>query len=370
MIEPSDVSAMTWAIVGGRGPSEPGSPLNVAPILASNFASPSERVYSRENGTPSWEAFEELLGGMEGGSAVTFSSGMAAVAAVFDLLAPGASVVLPTDCYQRVTSLARAGERQGRWTVELLDVSDTAGWTQRAASADLLWLESPSNPLLEIADLPAICAAQRKPGSLIVVDNTLATPLGQSPLALGADIALHSATKFIGGHADLLLGATVARTEELTAQLRQRRAQQGATPGALETFLALRGARTLALRLRQASASALHLAEHLLGHPAIETVRYPGLPADPGHRLAQRDLAGFGAMISFDVRGGAQAADRVCSKVQVIRHATSLGGVESTIERRAVHAGQEHLPPGLLRLSVGCEEPGDLWADLDRALRD
>jgi cystathionine gamma-synthase len=325
-------------------------------------------VYSRENGTGGWEAFEEVLGGLEGGEAVAFSSGMAAVASVFDLLAPGASVVLPTDCCQRVAGLARAGERQGRWTVSRVAVADTAGWTRRAATADLLWLESPSNPLLELSDLPAICMAERKPGSLLAVDNTLATPLGQSPLALGADLALHSATKFIGGHSDLLLGAAVARTEALGDQLRERRAQLGATPGSLETFLAVRGVRTLALRLRQGTDSAMHIAQHLLTHPAVETVRYPGLPTDPGHQLARRDLAGFGAMIAFDVRGGAAGADRVCSQLRVIRHATSLGGVESTIERRAAHEGQEHLPPGLLRLSVGCEEPADLWTDLDQAL--
>jgi cystathionine gamma-synthase len=257
---PDDVSAETWAVLAGRGRRAAGDPLNVGPVLAANFTHGGDRYYSREHATEAWEAFEELIGGWERGDAVVFSSGMAAVAAVFDLLPVGASIVLPDDCYQRVAHLAEDSRRSRSWTLTRLAVTDTKAWCSAARTADLLWLESPSNPLLAVADVPAICAAPRRTGTLVAVDNTLATPLAQRPLELGADIAVHSATKFIGGHADLLLGAAAARSPELTARLRERRALAGAVPGALETFLALRGARTLPLRLRQATATAQILA--------------------------------------------------------------------------------------------------------------
>ena len=234
--------------------------------------------------------------------------------------------------------------------------------------ADLLWLESPTNPLIDVADLTALCRAGREAGALVVVDNTFATPLGQQPLALGADLVLHSATKFIGGHSDLLTGIAVAASEELAARLVRRRQLAGATPGALEAFLALRGLRTLPVRLARAQESAGVLAARLLDHPAVERVRYPGLADDPGHALAARQMNGFGAMLSFEVRGGAAAADAVCRALRVVTNATSLGGVESTIERRAKLAGQEHIPPGLLRFSVGVEHVEDLWDDLSAAL--
>jgi cystathionine gamma-synthase len=179
---------------------------------------------------------------------------------------------------------------------------------------------------------------------------------------------MHSATKYLGGHSDLLLGAVVAATDEHAEQLRTRRELAGATPGALESYLAVRGVRTLPVRLRQACATAADLADRLAGHPGVEVVRYPGRPDHPTHETARSFMDGFGAVVTFDVRGGAQRADDVCRSVRVIHHATSLGGVESTMERRAAIPGQTHLPPGLLRLSVGCEHPTDLWRDLDRAL--
>jgi cystathionine gamma-synthase len=215
----------------------------------------------------------------------------------------------------------------------------------------MLWLESPSNPLLEVADLAAICAAPRRAGTRVVVDNTFATPLLQRPLALGADIVVHSATKLIGGHSDLLLGAAVTATPSELALLREARGRNGATPGMLECFLALRGMRTLAVRLRHAESSAQQLAARLEGHAAVLRVRYPG----------------FGTIVSFEVNDAA-AADRACRAVRIIRHATSLGGVETTMERRSAHPGQEHIPPGLIRLSTGCEDLEDLWSDLDAAL--
>ena len=216
-------------------------------------------------------------------------------------------------------------------------------------------------------EIPAIGAAQRKPGSIMAVDNTFATPLNQQPLQRGADVSMHSATKFIGGHSDLLSGIVVAAREEHHAALLQARSVNGATPGELESFLAVRGLRTLALRLETAQGNAIRLAQWLAGHEAVSRVRYPGLAGDRGYCLASSRLEGFGTIISFDVAGSAAQADAVCAALELVRHATSLGSVESTIERRAAHAGQEHLPETLLRLSVGIEDGDDLRDDLEQA---
>jgi cystathionine gamma-synthase len=278
-------------------------------------------------------------------------------------------VALPDDCYQGAAGLAKAGQSRGRWTVHRVAVADTARWIEICGVADLIWLESPSNPLLTVADLDVICAAPRKHGAILGVDNTFATPLNQRPLALGADVAVQSVTKFIGGHSDLLGGVVTVRDPNLLAALRQARELAGATPGALETFLAVRGARTLALRLERAQRNAMTLAERLARHPNVTLTRYPGLASHPTHEAARRQLKGFGTIISFDARGDTPTADAVCAGLQLIQHATSLGAVESTIERRASIPGQEHLPPTLLRLSVGIEAVEDLWTDLDQALR-
>jgi cystathionine gamma-synthase len=195
---PSGIKPESWLISAGRA-SEPGAPLNVPLIAASNFIIGRGREYSRDDGTPTWEALEEVVGGLESGKAVAFASGMAAIAAVFDQLAAGAVVVLPDDCYQGVAGLAAAGAERGRWSVERVAVDDTAGWIRACGVADLIWLESPSNPLLTVADLEAVCAAPRKPGATVAVDNTFATPLNQQPLDFGATVSLQSATKFIGG---------------------------------------------------------------------------------------------------------------------------------------------------------------------------
>jgi cystathionine gamma-synthase len=368
MDRPSGIKPESWIVSAGR-PSEPGAPLNVPLVPASNFIIGSGRDYSRDDGTPTWEALEELVGGLEAGRALAFASGMAAIAAVFDQLSAGAVVALPEDCYQGVAGLAAAGAEKGRWTVQRMAVDDTDGWIRACEVADLVWLESPSNPLLTVADLEAICAAPRKPGAIVAVDNTFATPLNQRPLDFGATVSLQSATKFIGGHSDLLAGVATTRDDEVWHALRKSRELTGATPGTLEAYLAVRGARTLAIRLERAQRTAAMLAERLERHPRVTRVRYPGLPSHPTHEVARRVLAGFGTIISFDVLGGADAADAVCQGVRLIRHATSLGGVESTMERRAAIAGQGHLPPSLLRLSVGIEDAEDLWADLDAALR-
>ncbi|KGQ22273.1 trans-sulfuration enzyme family protein [Thermus filiformis] len=356
----------TWLVVAGR-PKGAGSPLNPPIVPASNFLHGAGRAYARDDGNPTWEAFEEVVGGLEGGRALAVSSGMAAAALALGLLPPGGLLVLPTDCYQGVVGLAEEGAALGRFRLRRIPLEDAAAWREAAKEADLLWLESISNPLLEVADL-ADLAQSRKPGGLLVVDNTFATPLNLRPLELGADLVLHSATKLLGGHSDLLLGVLVARDEVLWARLKKARALQGATPGVLEAFLALRGVRTLAVRLERAQKTAALLAERLATHPRVERVFYPGLPSHPSHRVARRLLKGYGTVVSFVVRGGAEGAEKVLARTRLIQHATSLGGVESTMERRAALPGQEHLAPGLLRLSVGLEAPEDLWADLEEAL--
>jgi cystathionine gamma-synthase len=370
---PGGLHPETAVICAGRPDHAAGEPLNVPIVLASNFharadTGPDSRAYSRTDATPGWEALETAVGQVEGGHAVAFSSGMAAIAAVLDLVPAGGRIVAPADCYFGVGELLADARQQGRWAVDRVDLTDTAAVQAAVAGADLLWLESPSNPLLEVADLPALCAAGRRAGAITGVDNTFATPLLQQPLAFGADVVVHSATKFIGGHSDLLSGITIARDPALAGRLRHRRGVSGATPGALEAFLALRGLRTLALRLDRGQANAGELARRLDEHPAVSRVRYPGLPGDPGHRTAAAQMTGFGAVLAFEV-ADAPTADRLCDDLHVIVHATSLGGVESTIERRSKLPRQEHLPPGLLRLSVGCEHINDLWNDLNSALQ-
>ncbi|MEO3867546.1 PLP-dependent aspartate aminotransferase family protein [Nonomuraea sp. B12E4] len=362
----------TVAVTAGRPPDRPGEPLNVPIVMASNFRAGSPGLatveYSRDGGTPTWRALEAAVGALEGGHATAFASGMAAVFAVLDLLPIGSRVVVPSDSYSTLRALLRTDGARGRWKLDYVDVTDTDAVLTAAESADLLWLESPTNPLMDVADLARLCAGARAAGTLVAVDNTFATPLLQRPLTLGADFVVHSGTKFIGGHSDLLIGLTVTADEDLNEQLGTRRELAGATPGGLEAYLALRGLRTMAVRLAAGQRSAGELAERLHAHPAVSRVRYPGLADDPGHSRAAAQMDGFGAVLSFEVSGGEQAADRVCEGLGVIRAATSLGGVESTIERRAKLPGQEHVPASLLRLSVGCEHVEDLWEDLDQAL--
>jgi len=345
-----EVEPETWVVAAGRPAAAPGAALNTPIVAASTYVLGGERIYSRNEATEGWESFEAMLGGLEGGDAVAFASGMAACSAVLGQLPSGAHLVLGEDCYQGVSGLSEVGARRHRWRVERLPATDPR-WAQRASEADLLWLESPSNPLLDIADLATICAAPRGTRTRVVVDNTFATPLLQRPLELGADIVVHSATKLIGGHSDLLLGAAVTADAEQLRELRTARSLNGATPGMLESFLALRGSRTLALRLRHAQASAQKIAARLTEHPAVERVRYPG----------------WGTIVSFELADAA-AADRACRSTGIIRNATSLGGVETCMERRGAHPGQQHIPPGLIRLSAGCEHVEDLLRDLAAAL--
>lgn len=339
----------TVAVSAGR-PHGIGEPLNHPITLASNFRG-EEGVYSRTHGTPGWIGLEEAVGALEGGRAVSFSSGMAAAAAAVFALAPKV-LVLPTYSYLGVRALVDDHVRQGHLQVRFVDIADTAAVVAAIAGADVVWVETPTNPTLDVADIPAICAAAAAAGAKVVVDSTFATPVCARPLADGATIVIHSGTKFIGGHSDLLIGLAVAADDATYERLRQTRLVNGSTPGALEAFLALRGVRTLPLRMERMQANAVEVVARLRTHSAVADVRYPG----------------FGAMVAFVLAGGADAADAACRAVRLIVPATSLGGVESSMERRQKYAGDAHVPPGLIRMSVGIEHVDDIWADLAQAL--
>jgi len=338
----------TMAVIAGR-PSRPGEPLNEPLVLASNVRGGGE--YSRTHGTATWAALEEAVGALEGGRALSFATGMAAAAAVIYALAPRV-VVLPTYSYLGVRSLL--GEHAAQGTLELrpVDITDTAAVLAAAGGADIVWVETPTNPTLDVGDLAGIGAGLAPTGVRMVVDSTFATPLRQRPLTHGATIVIHSGTKFIGGHSDLMIGLCITGDDAVYERLVAARTFQGATPGALEAFLALRGLRTLPVRLAASERNAAQLVARLRAHPAVAAVAYPGT----------------GAMVSFVCRDGAPAADAVCDNVRVLVPATSLGGVETTIERRQKYAGDAHVPPGLLRMSVGLEDVEDLWDDIARAL--
>ncbi len=358
----------TVAVTAGRPPPVPDGPLNVPVVFASALHAGGVVGYARD-GNPTWTPFEETLAALEGGGAgLAFASGMAAIAAVLELLPVGAPVVHLDHGYTGTRELL-ATAPAGRWEPRPVDICDTDATSAACAGAALLWLESPTNPLMEVADLRALIAGAHRQGALVAIDNTFATPLVQRPLDLGADVAVYSATKLLAGHSDVVLGATVTRDEDLTHRLAQHRRLHGAIPGPMETFLALRGMRSLALRIDRAQANAATLAERLSEHPDVSRVRYPGLPADPGHERARCQMDGFGAMVSFDVVGGAPAAEAAARSTRLIVHATSLGGIETTMERRAKYALEAGTPPGLVRLSVGCEDVEDLWDDLVHALR-
>lgn len=358
----------TVAITSGRPPGVPDGPLNTPVVFASALHAGGVVGYARD-GNPSWTSFEETLGALEGGgTAIAFASGMAAIAAVLELLPVGAPVVHLDHGYTGTRQLLASGP-EGRWELRPVDIADTRATLRACEGAALLWVESPTNPLMDVADLRALIDGASRQGVLVAVDNTFATPLVQRPLALGADVAVYSATKLLAGHSDVVLGATVTRDAALTLRLVEHRRVHGAIPGPMEAFLALRGMRTLALRVERAQANAAVLARRLVEHPDVTRVRYPGLPTDPGHERARAQMDGFGAMVSFELAGGSAAAEAAARSTRLIIHATSLGGVETTMERRAKYALEAGTPEELLRLSVGCEDVEDLWDDLVHALR-
>lgn len=342
-------------MTAGRPPHEADQPLNVPITMTSTYVATGELEYGRF-GNPTWTAFENALGALEGGRALAFATGMAAVTTLLDLVGQGSSVIAPQHAYNGTVAALGDAESRGRLRANLVDITDTAGVIKAMEDDEdcaFLWIESPTNPALEVADIPALAAAARGLGIRVVVDNTFATPLLQQPLADGADIVLHSATKYIAGHSDVLMGALVVTDDEVYDALKARRSLAGSTPGPFEAWLALRGLRTLHVRLDRAQANAAELARRLAEHPAVDEVRYPG----------------FGAIVAPVLAGGADAGDFLVRATSLWVHATSLGGVESTFERRRrwkLEAAT--IPEGLVRLSVGIEDVDDLWDDLGQAL--
>lgn len=365
----------TVVVSAGRPPHAVDQPVNSPIVLSSTFHSlgepdAGEKVYGRFT-NPTWDPLEETIAQLEDCElpALAYASGMAAVAAALSLLPPGGTIVIPSHAYNGSLSLVAELEKTLGLSVRRVDLADTDAAIAALAGADMAWLESPTNPMLEVADLPVLLAAAREAGVLTVVDNTFSTPLRQRPLQQGADVVVHSATKYMGGHSDVVLGAVVTRNPELRSRLHGMRTLHGAIAGPFEAWLTLRGIRTMALRLDRAEASAMELAKRLAGHPAISRVRYPGLPEDPGHQRAAEQLEGFGAIVAIEVAGGAEAADAMLAKLLLWTPATSLGGVESLAERRRRHPGEPGtVPDNLVRLSVGIENVEDLHADLTAAL--
>ncbi len=345
-------SFATRIVQAGRPPHRPDEPLNPPITMASVFVGDGEREYGR-SGNPTWQAFEAALGNLEGGLAVALSSGVAAQTTILDLVDTEGVVVAPRHSYSGLLNLLNDFEGRGRFKTRLVDIANL-GEVRAALDDDvaLMWIESPTNPAMEMADIEAIVEAAHALGITVVVDNTFATPVYQRPLELCADLVVHSVTKFLSGHSDLIMGALVCASSELEAQIRARRTLTGSIPGPFETWLALRGLRTLGVRMERASANAAALAERLDAHPAIQEVRYPG----------------FGAVLSV-VLANAATAERFTHGTSLWVHATSLGGVESTLERRRRWPAEPTtIPDGLVRLSVGIENVDDLWDDLEQSL--
>ena len=362
------------------------TPVNPPITLSSTYVGTGEvasgaRAYGRYS-NPTWDPFEDALARLEGADvpALVYGSGLAAIASALDLVAPGGTVIMPTHTYQGALLGAQETAKTGRFDLVTVDVEDTQAVIAAVRSATeakaplgherpvLLWIESPTNPMLEVADLPTLVERAKADGAFVVVDNTFATPLLQRPLESGADVVVHSVTKYLAGHSDVVLGACVAADATVRDRLLHHRSIQGAIAGPFDVWLALRGLRTLALRVERSGHSAQILAERLVAHSAVRETRFPGLRSDPGHDRATAQMDGFGAIIAIDL-GSAAAADALVDRCRLWTPATSLGGVESLIERRRRHTAEpETVPEGLVRLSVGIEDVEDLWTDLEEAL--
>ncbi len=329
-------------------------------------------VYSRSD-NPNRRALEGALAALERGeAAAAFASGMAAAMAVLQTLEAGQHVILPDDAYFLVNKLAREVLARRGVTATVVDMTDLAALTEAVEPRTaLIWAETPSNPQLKITDLAAVAQIAHEAGARCVCDNTWPTPLAQRPLELGVDLVLHSTTKYLGGHSDILGGAVIGqRDDEFFALIRTIQHLGGGVPSPFDCWLLLRSIRTLPYRMRGHFANAQAVAAFLDQHPGVTHVHYPGLPSHPGHEIAARQMHAFGGMLSMQVAGGEAAARRVANGVQLFTQATSLGGVESLIEHRYSIEGPDSLtPPALLRLSIGLEHPDDLIADLDQALR-
>ncbi|MEI9995799.1 MAG: PLP-dependent aspartate aminotransferase family protein [Rhizomicrobium sp.] len=333
----------------------------------------SGRVYARAD-NPTYDQAEAVLASLENGAgAALFASGMAAATAVFLSLEPGDHVVAPKVMYWLLRSWLLDFATRWGLDVDLVDMTDLAALkaAMRPGRTKLVWLETPANPTWEITDVAAAAEIAHAAGARLAADSTVATPVFTRPLDLGADLVMHSATKYLNGHSDLVGGALVTRTEDAAwARLKTLRSQLGGVPGTFEAWLLLRGMRTLFPRVRTAAASAMAIADHFRGHPLVEDVLYPGLTNFPGHEIAARQMTGgFGGMLSIRVKGGEAAAIATAAHVRLWKRATSIGGVESLIEQRASVEGPDtSCPKDLLRLSVGIEETADLVADFAAAL--
>lgn len=381
----ASLSAETVVVAAGRPPRERDEPVNPPIVLSSTYfgtgaLDDGDRGYGRYS-NPTWDPFEEALGQLEGAAlpGLLYASGLAAVSSALSLIPAGGVLVMPSHSYSGSLVMASELAQKGFLELRTVDIADTDAVIAQLAPADgkpaaMLWLESPTNPMLGIADIRALTQAAHDAGAIVVTDNTFSTPLVQQPLSLGSDVVLHSVTKYLAGHSDVVLGALVTSNPELRETLLHHRIIHGGIAGPFEAWLALRGLRTLALRIERSQASAAVLAERLSAHPRVESTRYPGLPADPGHDRAKSQMSGFGSILCIQIApvgdlSAADAADTLVRALQLWLPATSLGGVESLIERRRRHAAEPvSVPENLVRLSVGIENVEDLWADLQQAL--
>lgn len=382
----ADLSPDTVVVAAGRPERSHDQPVNPPIVLSSTYfgtgaLGDGDRGYGRY-ANPTWDPFEEALAQLEGAElpGLLYASGLAAVSSALSLVPAGGVLVMPSHSY--AGSLVMATELAAKGTLELrtVDIADTAAVKEQIAPVDgkpasMLWIESPTNPMLGIADVQALTIAAHEAGAMVVTDNTFSTPLVQQPLSLGSDVVLHSVTKYLAGHSDVVLGALVTSNPELRAELLHHRIIHGGIAGPFEAWLALRGLRTLALRIERSQASAATLAERLSTHPRVESIRFPGLPNDPGHERAKSQMKGFGSILCIQLTGdgtrsGAEAADQLVRALQLWIPATSLGGVESLIERRRRHTAEPlSVPDNLVRMSVGIENVEDLWSDLEQALK-
>ncbi len=342
--------------------------------LSSTFIRDNEGgfVYSRSN-SPNRQALEECLTALEGGAeSVAFASGMAAVAGVFQSLKHGDHVILPDDTYFGVRELVT--NLLARWGLShsMVDMTDLTAVKQAIQpNTKLVWIETPSNPMLKVTDITAVADIAHNSGAFVGVDGTWATPMLQPALELGADYVVHSTTKYLGGHSDLTGGIVIAKNTEdgLFANIREQQGIGGGVPSGFDCWLLLRGIRTLPYRMRGHCANAMQVAQFLADHPRVHTVHYPGLESHAGHEVAKRQMRDFGGMLSIQVNGGAEMADKVAGGTSIFARATSLGGVESLIEhRKPVEDENSQTPDDLLRISVGLEHPEDIIEDLGRAL--
>jgi cystathionine gamma-synthase len=358
----------TKVVAAGRPAKKPDGPLNPPISLNSTFHEGGPIGYGRY-GNESWSALEEAISSLEGGQTLIYGSGMAAISCVFSLLPHGAVITASHHGYQGTTTMLKQMHESGRLTVRFVDLADTDATLAQIPGTQMLYLESPINPGIEVVDLPKLIAAGKAAGCGVAVDNTLASPMVQNPLAMGADIVIHSVTKYLSGHSDLLLGSTSTNDPALNVRLEQARRYGGAIAGPFEAWLALRGIRTFSLRMKKSQENAMDLANRLVKHPAISRVRYPGLATDPFHERAKSFMKGFGAVVSFEVKATVEQIDLMCNSAKLITNATSLGGVESLWERRRRWKTEsETIPENLIRFSVGIENADDLWADIQSAM--